>query len=120
MSPKHTPGPWTFHCYGDPTPRAVVSNDTTFVTANYCIGSGDKLLADIRYQSNSAGYPHVDSLAEFKANADLIAAAPDLLEALRDITVQLAQCACSRKLTADEEIALDAARAAIAKAEGRA
>ena len=44
------------------------------------------------------------------------AAAPDLLAALADVTVQLAQCRCHRKLTSDEEIALDAARAAIAKA----
>lgn len=50
----------------------------------------------------------------------LFAAAPELLAALRDVTVQLSQCSCHRKLTVDEQIAPDAARAAIAKAEGGA
>jgi hypothetical protein len=52
---------------------------------------------------------------ESYANAHLIAAAPDLLSALKECALQIAQTH-NRKLTMDEQIALDAARAAIAKA----
>lgn len=57
---------------------------------------------------------------EGRAEAHLIAAAPDLLEALKHVTAALARCRCHRKLSLDEEVSIDAARAAIAKAEGRA
>ena len=62
--------------------------------------------------------PHECPLEQFQANARLIAAAPDMLAALKECALEIAQTR-NRKLTANEQTALDAARAAIAKAEGR-
>lgn len=53
-----------------------------------------------------------------EANAKIIAAAPEMLEALKECALQIAQT-CNRKLTHGEESALDLARAAITKAEGK-
>lgn len=47
-----------------------------------------------------------------KANARLIAAAPDLLAALEDCALQIAQTR-NRKLTDGEQFALDSARTAL-------
>lgn len=58
----------------------------------------------------------IQSDPEAVANARLIAAAPDLLAALR----HLAECVdAERELSSASEIALDEARNAITKAEGR-
>jgi hypothetical protein len=96
MNTKHTPGPWEafgpvkFTVYGgDPKVRIAV--------IDYCTGAPTD---------------------EHDANGRLIAAAPDLLAALR-----LAQEAMRAPLDdwkgEIERKALDAARAAIAKAEGK-
>lgn len=52
-------------------------------------------------------------------SARLIAAAPDLLAALEDCALQIAQTR-NRKLTYDEQSALDKARTALALARGAA
>lgn len=72
------------------------------------VGQGDKILAQIQHQSKDSGWPHVHSVEEMWANARLIAAAPELLEALRNLTHPMAS---------DED--LQHALAVIAKAEGR-
>jgi hypothetical protein len=88
---KHTPGPWVFF---DDHPEKVV----------YHIREKNHLydIATIyRYESNP-----IDTLAD----ARLIAAAPELLEALEALLVQVEQYGHKPEC--------DAARAAIAKAKG--
>lgn len=95
MSTKHTPGPWTMH------PR-------------FDDGAEVRALAPVAWcgvaSTHGASSSQVIDAAEARANARLIAAAPDLLEA------------CERLLRwagwphAEKDIEL--ARAAIAKAKG--
>jgi hypothetical protein len=75
-------------------------------TSTY-IAQGDKIIAQAQHQSKDAGWPHVHSVDEMWANARLIAAAPEMLEALRNLTHPMAS---------DED--LSHALAVIAKAEG--
>jgi hypothetical protein len=82
---QHTPGPWERHIYSTPTPVALLSDDTTFTAATICFGVGDKLLGDIRYQTGAKGFPHVESIAEFEANARLVIAAPTLMGAIMKV-----------------------------------
>ena len=80
---KHTPGPWKI--YSDHSHDVQIEAEST-------------MIADL----------YTDDVPEFMDNALLIAAAPELLEALIDV-VRIAD----RKTTE-----FDAARAAIAKATG--
>lgn len=93
---KHTPGPWHWESdpvKGDPTGRV-----------RYQVTTIGKTIAQLYYSSYSGGPTNAE------ADARLIAAAPDLLAALIGV-VRVAD------RSTDE---FDAARAAIAKAEGRA
>lgn len=72
------------------------------------IGQGDTIIAQVQHQSKDSGWPHVHNVDEMWANARLIAAAPELLEALRNLTHPMAS---------DDD--LQHALAVIAKAEGR-
>jgi len=86
----HTPGPWNWHgpyMAGGFKVTALDHNDVTMM--------------DI--------YVKAETAAEAQANARLIAAAPDLLEALRKIA------SCESRFPGD---VVDIARAAIAKATG--
>lgn len=90
MKAKHTPGPWT-------TGRAINTVD---------IG---KFSFICPFGANSA-----DQVAEIKANARLISAAPDLLAALEAIVKMISPYSGQGRM--DTEIS--AAHAAIAKAKG--
>ena len=101
---KHTPGPWIYYAdlpSQDPDWHIVTTENRLRILANVHIEPGNQ----------------VD-----EANARLIAAAPELLEAL----VQLEEAFCSvgpgmtREDREDSRAALIAARAAIAKARGDA
>ena len=85
MSAKHTPGPW--HTAGD---QGV----------------------QIRSQRDQIAKVWTMRGNEWKANARLIAAAPELLEALRAVDVLFGHLA----IDSTQRIWLDNARAAIAKA----
>lgn len=102
---KHTPGPWTFGYYG---------------CSGYCIqGGGQHIATSILYKKDGG-----------EANARLIAAAPELLEALQRTTEMCESYADWIKrnvmsATIEEhpylpelEGAAEDARAAIAKATG--
>ena len=89
MTTKHTPGPWTHH-----------PEDNIILDA-----SGRRL---IEWQARSVSV----SVEERDANARLIAAAPELLEALE---VVLHLCTV---IGAPDGPALDMARDALAKARG--
>ena len=106
----HTSGPWCIH-------RASLNAQTIAVTGdngeswNFThayISQGDKIVAEVQHQSKDSGWPHVHDVEEMWANARLIAAAPELLEALRNLAHPMAN---------DED--LQHALAVIAKAEGR-
>jgi len=85
---KHTPEPWIYIGNGDIVARSE----------NYC--GGEKDIASVFLTVND----------EDEANARLIAAAPDLLEALQAIMAGVAGC--------ERQPHWEAARAAIAKATG--
>ena len=96
QAPLHTPGPW--HCE-----RAKIAIDGAYDYAIYT-------LADRQIIAEAFGRSDVTRFHNAEANACLIAAAPDLLAALKR-TVELADA---------EGFAVPAeALAAIAKAEGK-
>lgn len=75
MGHKHTPGPWKYETYRR---RALIRSGNGWVSR----GTGDGYdIARI-----AAGEHAVSSVAEEEANARLIAAAPEMLEALQAIS----------------------------------
>lgn len=100
---KHTPGPWFTHREGF---------STVYIEAR--IGGG--LIQEV-----AACGPTNQGSEQQEANARLIAAAPELLEALRGLDE--AYCRAGTHLTREERTEdrkrLIAARAAIAKATGQ-
>ena len=103
---KHTPGPWELA----DLPHSIVvrtesPNKTTYGASRYAaIGGFDR--------------SDPDQLDEALANARLIAAAPDLLEALQDVCARLLYRGVSTNAGHPDRTALEVARAAIAKAIG--
>ena len=95
MSTQHTPGPWILSRHG-----AVIGG----VTRQYTNGVGQDQIAMACHMQDGNGDQH--------ANARLIAAAPDLLEALECLMVE-----CDL-VSEDAVKAYANARAAIAKALG--
>ena len=91
MTTQHTPGPWT-----------VESDRTTVSMAHQAV--------------IVAPAPDGASREEMRANARLIAAAPDLLRALERIAVY--PCNCPHDSLPGDECESCIARAAIAKAKG--
>ena len=103
---QHTPGPWVTGGCGDDGWRMILGPKTRFYHA-----FGEAYTTGIAHISVS------DCEAEDLANARLIAAAPELLAALQELFAT----ASIRATTAESSIAaIDAARAAIAKATGGA
>ena len=89
MNAQHTPGPWTHEGQGDIT---GIENDP----GNGCVGKVDVACVYLRTVPGRN-----------ESNARLIAAAPEMLRALRAIVEE-----------SNDPGAVDFARAAIAKAEG--
>lgn len=90
--PKHTPGPWV---------AEIIENHSNEIWA------GRINVASIREQGVNSGHPN-----EYEPNARLIAAAPELLEALEYLVYRLTEhSACS-------EGDVQKAQLAIAKARG--
>lgn len=98
---SHTPGPWT------------LLDDQTFSTL------GDKRVAGANKISPAIVFGGLGE--ETEANARLIAAAPELLEALKEVTDWLASQRDFELNNAlpEEYAAVENARAVIAKAEAR-
>ena len=105
--PKHTEGPWT-----------VAQPYAGFSAIR---GGAGELIFGIAAGGIEEKQP--DDVCE--ANARLIAAAPELYEALKDAAKALDQAACVARVYKDEDWALNAevaarrARFSIAKAEGK-
>jgi hypothetical protein len=109
MTQTHTPGPWK-----------VIGKNETQVCSGAIQGASGYVVAQA-YSSPSAKIPYKDLWAECEANARLIAAAPDMLAALKAANSVINQY----RQIADDEAVEDEVhaviRAAIAKAEeGRA
>lgn len=105
MTTKHTPGPWSFEeCGADPSVYKLMSEDGG-VIGFPVRGTGGK-----------------SQRKEFEANARLIAAAPDLLEALDYLLAQTVDqdLEYGIALTEGELEAREKALAAIANATGSA
>jgi len=96
--PKHTPGPWV-----------AASSPSSVVGWPIC-GKMGRIIGDVACLH---ARPGTDAYAEVEANAHLIAAAPDLLAALKRCVV----LAAAHPGGDDPNVAR--ANAAIAKAEGR-
>ena len=115
---KHTPGPWRITNNGD----AIVSDDG----GTLIVETGQAYWQNLEAASAGAGHEIAKRhLPEVQANASLIAAAPELLEALKGCHAMLTECAKQHRLDgsgeghgsmADKHAAI--ARAAIAKATG--
>jgi hypothetical protein len=99
---KHTPGPWTL-LLDDRYRPGVEASDSAISIVIFGVKNKDDDYAGIRGKDDQ----------EATANAHLIAAAPELLEALKTLATQAESHGA-------EGIYWDKARAAIAKAEGRA
>jgi hypothetical protein len=113
MSTEHTPGPWWFSQHDS--------------IGRYDIGQGDVVMfrSVLRSDSGPGEAPITDNRDEHtQANARLIAAAPDLLEALRAATNDIALAAETAKARGNDAVFAELTshlriyRAAIAKAEG--
>lgn len=119
MSTKHTPAPWVLEIrngLGEASSEATVAE----------IGTSGKYRGGIAYAQSAE---HIDGIGrdELIANARLIAAAPDMLDALKECTSPIAGYAVKDAAHALEVLSefldhirkVDAiARAAIAKATG--
>lgn len=125
MTAAHTPGPYSVHPYTEIQGRKTLTRDdgTTWETAAISIGAGGKLLGEVFYRTDSAGYPFIDSEEEMRAVAALWIAAPELLDALE---AALAHFGPFAEITINgqhdpEDVRVTALiRAAIAKATGAA
>ncbi|QDP48372.1 MAG: hypothetical protein Tp118SUR00d2C21406231_66 [Prokaryotic dsDNA virus sp.] len=115
---KHTPAPWDVQLE-ESWPWAIAIMGPDISIPRYAYSTADKSLDDVR-AAKSFDYDERDEIsrriAQQEADARLIAAAPDLLEALDDL---LEVCAHSNG-ELDRRAPMDAARAAIDKARGHA
>ena len=129
MTIKHTPGPWVVHGYGiyakgrdfDPAPHGgktcqECGHDESACYNTHVIGSlSVRLINDIK---NGCWDDFDDSEKTSKADLRLIAAAPDLLEALKSLVKSTARI-CDGSYGDEMDNDFLRARAAIAKAEGK-
>lgn len=99
---KHTPGSWEIILSDDKLSNIIVGQDVS--------------LTD--YSNNDASTMIADNVFN-DANARLIAAAPELLEALKDIVAASGYADADSSCVEINKSRIDAARAAISKAEGK-
>ena len=108
---KHTPGPWTsYPCNLERYSRVITANGAMVQIAYTGLKHHDQVAMTKEVYGDRRTYGPGEETA---ANARLITAAPDLLEALQDLLDGHAAGA----ITGDD---LDGARRAIAKATGAA
>ena len=107
MSAKHTPGPWrTVH----------LDQNKLDGNAPCCVKANNRTVAWVDFWQDES-YATQLQMSEQAANASLIAAAPDLLEALLSCEQVLSATECSGIKQLFNGQVLDIARAAIAKAK---
>ena len=110
---KHTPGPWCIHrAYVNAPTRTIKDDDGgRWEYTHTYIGQGDKIIAEVQHQSKDSGWPHVHDVGEMWGNAQLMATAPELLDALKTLMEGIEHL---------DIHGADYARQIVAKAEGRA
>jgi hypothetical protein len=106
---KHTPGPWAAEV---PPPEAYTDLDI------HLDADITHWIADTRANGEVLGHVNRTARGEQDANALLIAAAPDLLQALKETLAYWDSCGFS-DCEPDCECIVQSVQAAIAKAEGR-
>ena len=119
MTTNYTTGPWCIHRgYANAETIRCDDNGESWEFTHTHIGAGDKIVAQVQHQSKDSGWPHVHEVEEMWANARLIAAAPEMLDALKKLH------ACHRAFSGsddwsvlDDEVRAEV-EAMIAKAEG--
>ena len=104
---NHTPGPWKID-------KVLTMNAAPIITAETCWRNQSRVVAKAMYHSGSED-------PEVQANAKLIAATPDLLEALREALDFIERFGKERHLSAKDAqcahcILIESAKTAIAKA----
>ncbi len=102
---QHTPGEWTV---------VPFLKDNNGKPLNFTVRSSEREIADVYNKPNTHG-------TEAETNAHLIAASPDLYEALKLLALDLGKEWCIDKYPIEHNglTLLQIADAAIAKAEGR-
>lgn len=114
--PKWTKGPWRVHeAYPLADNWLAVDGDTPFMNWTGTVGKGKTVIATAMARTPALGFPMPNTLEEGRANTLLIAASPELYEALKDILDRL-----PRKGDAAALLRYSKARNALAKARGEA
>ncbi len=114
---EHTPGPWNIHASSIESQPFIVTPDdgqAPWVAFQQWVASGNKIVCTTSMQTGKGGWPNVESVEEAKANARLMAAAPELLQALKEIVKN-----CDDGFAVILGSLVEQGRAAIAKAEGK-
>lgn len=114
---KYTPGPWKHVDRYQDTAGDIVDKDN-FSFVDVCNHSIKMDTPDDEHWANSKDYHRELSAEEQKANANLIAAAPELLEAL-ELARDKRPVECSCGLDLENEKVLSVINAAIDKAHGK-
>ena len=114
MKKNHTSGPWCIHrgYLNAPTMKITGDDGESWEFTHTHIGSGDTIIAQVQHQTKDSGWPHVHDVEEMWANARLIAAAPEILDALKGLLEVVEE-------NYDNRHEVEAALHAISKAEGR-
>lgn len=120
---EHTPGPWGSHPFSNPESGLEVTSDNgqEWTWWKLCVGSGQTIVAtcEANTEIKNEGYPFPRTYDEAEANARLIAAAPELLEALQAIIQRENDFNRWGQGTLIGDSVADDARRAIAKATGK-
>lgn len=94
-------------------------DETPWISWQFAIGAGDSIVGTIEGYSVSAGYPRPDNREEVRANALICSAAPEMLEALKEVAEMVAAWECADGPCIQGSV-MNEVKAAIAKAEGGA
>ena len=109
---EHTPGPWATNIRPSYSPQVIAKRGSTF---KQCIGIADCF--DERDMMNAIQEDRIHSREEADANAQLIAAAPDLLRALKAMVNHFGVLEDNELVHKTARSATKKAKAAIAKAQ---
>ena len=107
---KHTPGPWEFETWQYRSPETGKMDKRVPCV---CSSLREMRIAALDSDEGNSPNPYTFTLEEAEANARLIAAAPDLLEACKSALVLIQGCTVYKDMSTAKEL-----MAPIAKAEG--
>lgn len=115
MNTKHTAGPWRVELYEGEHPYIISEQGKRWDNPVVC-----NLYDDVTPNDSVTMGAWYESCDNAKANARLIAAAPELLEALEGVYRIIEAFGYTTALGKTQKARMDAARSAIAKAKGEA